>query len=98
MNTFKTGLSAVLSVRVKLLGTAALILVMMGLVGVISIVDLGSVNDKADQAYTNGTVPIERLRAIDVSLLDKARLATYAVVVGADASAQTTISAWCRNG
>jgi len=92
MNTFKTGLSAVLSVRVKLLGTAALILVMMGLVGVISIVDLGSVNDKADQAYTNGTVPIERLRAIDVSLLDKARLATYAVVVGADASAQTTIS------
>jgi methyl-accepting chemotaxis protein len=92
MNAFKARLSAVLSVRVKIIGTAAVLLLMMGLVGFISIVDLGSVNDKADQAYTRATVPIERLRAIDVSLLDKARLATYAVVVGADASAQTSIA------
>jgi methyl-accepting chemotaxis protein len=71
-----------LTVRTKLLATFAVTLVLTGAVGVLSIVKLGQVNDLADQAYAQGTVAIEHLRAVDVALVDKARAVTYTVIVG----------------
>ena len=77
-----------LTVRTKLLGTSVVTLVLMGVVGVLSIVSLGQVNDIADQAYAQGTVAIEHLRAVDVALVDKARAVTYTVIVGNEPDVQ----------
>jgi len=82
MKALRARVAARLSVRAKLLGTSALMLAFMGVIGGLSIVSLGQVNDKADQAYSQGTVAIEHLRAVDVALVDKARAVTYTVIVG----------------
>jgi methyl-accepting chemotaxis protein len=58
----------------------------------IALLSLGTVNDKADQLYADGTVAVEHLRAVDVALVDKARAVTYAVVVGNDPAAQAKIA------
>ena len=82
MGTLKARIAARLSVRTKLLGTSAVLLVLMTLIGGLSIVSLSSVNDQANEAYSQGTVAIEHLRAVDVALVDKARAVTYTVIVG----------------
>jgi methyl-accepting chemotaxis protein len=82
MQTLKSRIAAHLSVRTKLLGTSAVLLVLMVLVGGLSIVSLSGVNDQANQAYSQGTVAIEHLRSVDVALVDKARAVTYTVIVG----------------
>jgi methyl-accepting chemotaxis protein len=81
-----------LSVRMKLLGTAAILLLFMVAVGGLAIINLGSVKDKADLAYNQATVAIDHLGAADAALVDKARLVTYAVLVGQNSDSQAKIT------
>jgi hypothetical protein len=72
-----------LNVRSKILGGSAILLVLIGLVGVLGVTNLISVRDKAQAAYNNGLTPIENLAALDTALIDKARAVTYGVVLEA---------------
>ena len=91
MNALKDSIAARLSVRGKLLGTSLVLLAMMSVIGILSIVNLASVNDKAHESYAQATVAIEHLSKANSALIDKARLVTYAVVVGQNAEAQAKI-------
>jgi methyl-accepting chemotaxis protein len=80
-----------LSIRAKILGTSAVLLVLIATVGFVGVVNLGSVRDKAQAAHESGTVPVEQLAALDEGLLDKARAVTYGVVVAGQTDAQATV-------
>ncbi len=84
-------LAARLSVRTKLLGTAGVTLVLLGMVGGLSILNLSQVNDKADYSYAQATMAIEHLSKADSALIDKARLVTYGVLVGQSTDSQAKI-------
>jgi methyl-accepting chemotaxis protein len=77
-----------LDIRAKLLATSCVLLLAALVVTIVAIVSLGSVNDQAHQAYSQGIVAIEHLRAVDVALVDKARAVTYTVIVGNQTDAQ----------
>jgi methyl-accepting chemotaxis protein len=66
-------------------------LVLMGMVGGMSILNLSQVSDEASYQYDQATVAIEHLAKADTALIDKARLVTYAVLVGNNPDSQTTI-------
>jgi methyl-accepting chemotaxis protein len=78
-------------VGAKILGGSAILIVLMIGLGVLAIANLSSVNDKAQAAYNEGLIPVEKLAALDTALIDKARAVTYGVVVAGQAAAQTTI-------
>ena len=82
-----------LNVRTKLLATSCVLMLAALAITVLAVVSLGDVNAQADRAYAEGTTAVEKLAAIDTALVDKARLVTYSVVVGADAKSQATIDA-----
>ncbi|MGA3031592.1 MAG: methyl-accepting chemotaxis protein [Candidatus Limnocylindrales bacterium] len=80
-----------LSVRNKILGGSAILLVLIASVGLLAVSNLGSVHDKAQVAYSDGLTPVEKLAALDTALLDKARAVTYGVVVAGQADGQATV-------
>jgi methyl-accepting chemotaxis protein len=80
-----------LNVRTKILGGSAILLVLIAAVGLLAIANLGSVNGKAQEAYSDGLTPVEKLAALDTALIDKARAVTYGVVVAGQADGQTTV-------
>jgi methyl-accepting chemotaxis protein len=80
-----------LNVRSKILGGSAILLLLIGAVGLLSISNLAGVQGKAQSANDNGLVPVEKLAALNTALIDKARAATYGVVEAGQADAQTTI-------
>ena len=82
-----------LNVRMKILAISFVLLLAALVITVESTLSLGDVNAMADRAYAESTVAIEKLGTLDTALVDKARLVTYAVVVGADADAQARIDA-----
>jgi methyl-accepting chemotaxis protein len=79
------------TVRVKLLGLAGILIAFMAMIGLVSIVNLGSVNDKATSIYDNGVLPGEALGRLNTALVDKARLVLYAVTQIGDEAAQAKI-------
>ncbi|HEX7492138.1 MAG TPA: methyl-accepting chemotaxis protein [Candidatus Limnocylindrales bacterium] len=80
-----------LNVRAKILGGSAILLLLIGAVGVLSISNLVGVQDKAHAANDNGLIPVEKLAALNTALIDKARAVTYGVVEAGQADAQSTI-------
>ena len=82
-----------LNVRAKLLATSSVLLVAAFAITLGSIVSLSTVNDQAVRAYNEGTVAVQEIGALDVALVDKARLATYSVVVGEQTAEQAKIEA-----
>jgi methyl-accepting chemotaxis protein len=82
-----------LSVRVKILGGSAVLLALLLSIGLLAVVDLSSVRDKAQAAYSQGTVPAQHLDDASKALLDKARALTYGVVFTGQADAQQTVDA-----
>ncbi|MGD0019580.1 MAG: methyl-accepting chemotaxis protein [Candidatus Limnocylindrales bacterium] len=91
MKALKARLGATLSIRAKILGGSAILLVLTGAVGLLAISNLASVHDRAQAAYSDGLTPMEKLSALDTALLDKARAVTYGVVVAGQADAQATV-------
>ena len=80
-----------LNVRAKILGGSAILLVLTGTVGALAISNLTSVQAKAQAANDRGLIPVEKLAALNTALIDKARAATYGVVMAGQADTQTTI-------
>jgi methyl-accepting chemotaxis protein len=80
-----------LNVRAKILGGSAILLVLIGAVGVLSVANLTSVQNKAQAANTDGLIPVEKLADLNTALIDKARAATYGVVQAGKADVQATI-------
>jgi methyl-accepting chemotaxis protein len=80
-----------LNVRAKVLGGSGILLVLIAAVGLLAISNLVSVRDKAQTAYSEGLIPVERLATLDTALIDKARAVTYGVVVAGQADVQNTI-------
>ncbi len=80
-----------LSVRVKLFGTAGLLLALMAVIGAIAILNLGSVNRIAKSMYADRTVPIQQMGAIHASLVDEQRLSLRRILEGADAQAAASL-------
>jgi methyl-accepting chemotaxis protein len=80
-----------LNVRAKILGGSAILLLLIGAVGVLSVANLSSAKDRAQAANDNGLIPVEKLAALNTALIDKARAATYGVVEAGQADTQTTI-------
>ena len=91
MRSVKNGIAAHLSVRTKLLGLAGLLILMMSVTGGLAIVNLSTVNDKADYSYAQATIGLERLSTLESTLIDKARLVTYGVVIGENSDSQGTM-------
>ncbi len=91
MKALKARLVTTLSIRAKILGGSAILLVLTGAVGLFAISNLTSVHDAAQAAYSDGLTPVEKLAALDTALLDKARAVTYGVVVAGQADAQATV-------
>jgi methyl-accepting chemotaxis protein len=84
------GIDMKLSVRWKLLGTSCLLLLATLVITIVSIVSLASVNSQSD-SYAQATSSVQHLGSMDTALVDKARLVTYSVVVGANDAEQATI-------
>jgi methyl-accepting chemotaxis protein len=63
-----------LTIKTKLLGSAALLLVFLAAIGLLSIRNLGSVNKLATSMYADRVVPINQLGIIDSALVDMQRL------------------------
>src|ERR1035437_2334349 len=82
MNDLRTTIAARLSVRTKLLGLSALLILMMSVTGGLAIVNLSAVNDKADYSYAQSTIALEHLATLESTLIDKARLVIYGVLIG----------------
>jgi methyl-accepting chemotaxis protein len=80
-----------LGVRAQLLGTSGALLALLVLVGVLSMLNLGSVNDMGRKMYVDNTVPIQQLGAINTALVDKARAVVYGATPGVDAATQQKI-------
>jgi methyl-accepting chemotaxis protein len=80
-----------LNVRAKILGGSALLLLLIGAVGILAVSNLVSVQDKAQAANDKGLIPVEKLAALNTALIDKARAATYGVVEAGQADVQATI-------
>ena len=80
-----------LNVRAKILGGSAILLLLIGAVGVLAVSNLVSVKDEAQAANSDGLIPVEKLAALNTALIDKARAVTYGVVEAGNAEAQTTI-------
>ena len=79
------------TVRAKILGGSAILLVLIAGLGVLAVSNLSSVNDKAQAAYSDGLIPVEKLAALDTALVDKARAVTYGVVTVGQADVQATV-------
>ena len=59
-----------LNVRAKVLGGSAILLVLIAAVGLLAISNLVSVRDKAQTAYTDGLIPVEKLATLNTALID----------------------------
>jgi len=66
-----------LSVRTKILAVAAILTVFMAVVGVLSIMNLGSVNTLGQKMYSERAVPNYDVAAINTQFMNLRRLATY---------------------
>jgi methyl-accepting chemotaxis protein len=82
-----------LSVRAKLFGSSALLLVLTAVVGLLAIRALGSVNEKGRSMYTDRTVPIAQLGAVSENLTDNQRLSLRGIVHAGRASVQREVDA-----
>ena len=79
------------NVRGKLLGLSAILIAFMLGVGVLSIINLGSVDSQAESMYTDRAVPIQQLGDVSTQFMNIRRLAAYGVAVIGDAATQATI-------
>ncbi len=79
-----------LSVRTKLLGTAALLLLFMTAAGGLAILSLNSVNASAQDLYANRAVPIEQLGTVWQDMTDDQRWLLYAYMDMGDPTAQAS--------
>jgi methyl-accepting chemotaxis protein len=82
-----------MNVRMKLLATSSVLLVAALVITGVSIVSLASVDSQAQRAYSDGTVAIDELGAMNAALVDKTAQVAYDIVVPpslSQESAQTT--------
>src|SRR5664279_4244712 len=80
-----------LGLRAQLLGTAAVALILMTVIGGMCLVSLGSVNDLGQRLYNEDTVPINQLNSVNTALVDRARAVVYGAVQGIDATTQAKL-------
>jgi methyl-accepting chemotaxis protein len=78
-----------LSIRMKLLGTAGILLLFMAAAGILAIVNLGSVNTTAQDMYANRAVPVAQLAKVEQALTDERRLLLRGFMDIGDATKQT---------
>ncbi len=79
------------TIRMKLLGSALILLAFMGALGVLSIVSLGSVNTQAQDLYANNAVPLGQLGSVTAAVADERRLLERGIVHMGDAATQASI-------
>ena len=91
MKDLRDRIASRLSVRRKLMGSSGLLLAMSVVIGLVAILGLSQVADKANESYTQATAAIQHLENANKTLVDKARLVTYGVVVTNDAAEQTKV-------
>jgi methyl-accepting chemotaxis protein len=82
-----------LSVRAKLLATSGALLLAALLIAVVAIVSLGSVNDQAKLAYSQGTTAVKALGTIDTDLAEEQAALYESVFVGGVSATQAAIDA-----
>ncbi len=80
-----------ISVRMKLLGLAGILLGMMALVGVLAITNLGSVNTQGQALYTNQAASLSKLGNVTTLIVDEQRLVIRGVPYVGDAAEQANI-------
>ena len=80
-----------LSVRMKLLGTAAVLLLFMAAVGGLSIMNLGSVNGIAQSMYVNQVICIHQMGIIDQDITDNQRWVAVGYIEMGNAANQATV-------
>jgi methyl-accepting chemotaxis protein len=81
------GMSAVrVNVRGKLLGLSAILIAFMAIIGVLAIVNLGSVNDLGESMYADRLLPIEQLGEVRAAVGDMRRLGDKSVADAGDAA------------
>jgi methyl-accepting chemotaxis protein len=80
-----------MGVRAKLLGMAGLLLAFMAAIGVLSIVNLGTVHDIGGSMYNDRTLPILQLGKVDSALVDEQRLSLKGIISVGDAATQAQI-------
>jgi methyl-accepting chemotaxis protein len=79
-----------LSIRMKLLGTAGILLLFMAAVGVLSIVNLGSVNDRATSLHENA-IKANSLDTISLTVVDIRRQVDKGIAYIGDATTQASL-------
>jgi methyl-accepting chemotaxis protein len=80
-----------LNIRAKLLGTSGILIVFMVLVGLLGIINLGTVNTLGASMYADRTVPIHQLGLVDSALVDEQRLSLKGIIFADDAATQAQI-------
>jgi methyl-accepting chemotaxis protein len=80
-----------LSLKQKLFGSAAMLLALMGIVGVMTVRDLGSARDLGEEMYTDRAVPLQKLGQIDAALVDQQRLALRGILLASRHDAQAAV-------
>jgi len=80
-----------LSVRKKILGVAAVLLIFIAAAGAMGSFALSSVSASADASNSEGAAPVNALERLEVALLDKARAVTYGALMAGQADAQKTV-------
>ncbi len=82
-----------MSVRAKLLGSAAILLAFTGIVGAIGIVGMGAVSNSGQAMLEDGVKPLHSLEQLNANLLERARLASNAMAYVSDPKVQTDTDA-----
>jgi methyl-accepting chemotaxis protein len=80
-----------LSIQIKLLGTAAVLLLFLASVGVLAIVNLGSVNSISQDMYANRVVPINQLSLVEQNITDDQRWTSVGYAEMGDSAGQTNV-------
>ena len=80
-----------LGLRSKLLGAAGVSVLLLLLVGVIALLQLGSVNTVGQAMYTERTVPLTQVGAVRVALVDMQRLGLRGILKAGQADQQQKI-------
>ena len=82
-----------LNLQLKIMAVAAILLIFMASIGVLSIANVGSINSTTQDLYANRIMPIEQLGIASQSFMNIRRLGTSGVANIGDAATQATIDA-----
>jgi methyl-accepting chemotaxis protein len=81
-----------LGLRSKLLGAAGISVLLLLVVGVFALLQLGSVNSVGQSMYTDRTVPLTQVGAVQVALVDMQRLGLRGILKAGQAGEQQKIN------